>query len=182
MTLWKQGSSAVPVLASDSFVVSGGAGTVGRHDAGRAVRSARGTGGAGGSVSRARAINRHELPGNEAGQAAPPRYADDGHDDHGRADATRSKLGNERYPDRQHAVDADAGGSKNDPKTGKNGVGSPRPCGRAPIRKRVGRAKLLEFFAALPPCLVGIEACSDRTSLDPSVRSRSGCCARRPCT
>jgi transposase len=27
------------------------------------------------------------------------------------------------------------------------------------IRKRVGRAKVLEFFAALPPCLVGIEAC-----------------------
>ncbi len=39
--------------------------------AGRAVRSARGTGGAGGSVSRGRAINRHELRGNEAGQAAP---------------------------------------------------------------------------------------------------------------
>src|SRR5271166_5628561 len=27
------------------------------------------------------------------------------------------------------------------------------------IRKRVSRAKVLEFFAALPPCLVGIEAC-----------------------
>ena len=27
------------------------------------------------------------------------------------------------------------------------------------IRKRIGRAKLLEFFAALPPCVVGIEAC-----------------------
>jgi transposase len=27
------------------------------------------------------------------------------------------------------------------------------------IRKRVSRAKMLEFFAALPPCLVGIEAC-----------------------
>ena len=85
---------------------------VGRHDAGRAVRSARGTGGAGGSVSRARAINRRELRGTAAGQAAPQRYAHDGHDDHGRADATRSKLGNERCPDRQHAADADAGGSK----------------------------------------------------------------------
>ena len=31
--------------------------------------------------------------------------------------------------------------------------------GAVVIRKRVGRAKLLEFFAALPPCLVGIEAC-----------------------
>jgi hypothetical protein len=29
---------------------------------------------------------------------------------HGRADATGSKLGNERCPDRQHAADADAGG------------------------------------------------------------------------
>jgi len=27
------------------------------------------------------------------------------------------------------------------------------------IRKRVTRAKMLEFFAALPPCLIGIEAC-----------------------
>jgi transposase len=28
------------------------------------------------------------------------------------------------------------------------------------IRKRVGRAKVLEFFAELPPCLVGMEACA----------------------
>jgi transposase len=27
------------------------------------------------------------------------------------------------------------------------------------IRKRINRAKVLEFFAALPSCLVGIEAC-----------------------
>ncbi len=27
------------------------------------------------------------------------------------------------------------------------------------IRKRITRAKVLEFFAALPPCLIGIEAC-----------------------
>ncbi|HTC04084.1 MAG TPA: IS110 family transposase [Xanthobacteraceae bacterium] len=27
------------------------------------------------------------------------------------------------------------------------------------IRKRVSRAKVLEFFGALPPCLIGIEAC-----------------------
>jgi hypothetical protein len=46
-------------------------------------------GGAGGSVSRARAINRHELRGNEAGQAAPQRYAHDAHDDHGGADRAR---------------------------------------------------------------------------------------------
>ena len=27
------------------------------------------------------------------------------------------------------------------------------------IRKRISRSKMLEFFADLPPCLVGIEAC-----------------------
>src|SRR5499426_1866021 len=31
--------------------------------------------------------------------------------------------------------------------------------GAVVIRKRISRAKLLEFFAALPACLVGIEAC-----------------------
>jgi len=31
--------------------------------------------------------------------------------------------------------------------------------GAVVIRKRVGRAKVLEFFAALRPCLIGIEAC-----------------------
>jgi len=31
--------------------------------------------------------------------------------------------------------------------------------GAVVIRKRVGRAKVVEFFAALPPCLIGIEAC-----------------------
>ena len=31
--------------------------------------------------------------------------------------------------------------------------------GTVVIRKRISRAKLLEFFAALPACLVGIEAC-----------------------
>ena len=32
--------------------------------------------------------------------------------------------------------------------------------GTVVIRKRVGRAKVLEFFAELPPCLVGMEACA----------------------
>ena len=32
-------------------------------------------------------------------------------------------------------------------------------AGAAVIRKRVGRAKMLEFFSTLPPCLIGIEAC-----------------------
>ena len=31
--------------------------------------------------------------------------------------------------------------------------------GAVVIRKRISRAKLLEFFATLPTCLVGIEAC-----------------------
>jgi hypothetical protein len=31
--------------------------------------------------------------------------------------------------------------------------------GAVVMRKRVGRAKVLEFFAGLSPCLVGIEAC-----------------------
>ncbi len=30
--------------------------------------------------------------------------------------------------------------------------------GTVVIRRRVSRAKVLEFFAALPPCLIGIEA------------------------
>ena len=37
-----------------------------------------------------------------------------------------------------------------------HGVGAD---GAVVIRKRIGRAKVLEFFAALPPCVVGIEAC-----------------------
>ena len=32
--------------------------------------------------------------------------------------------------------------------------------GTVVIRRRVGRTKVLEFFAKLPPCLVGIEACA----------------------
>ena len=31
--------------------------------------------------------------------------------------------------------------------------------GAVVMRKRIGRAKVLEFFAALAPCLIGIEAC-----------------------
>jgi transposase len=31
--------------------------------------------------------------------------------------------------------------------------------GAVVIRKRISRAKVLEFFGALAPCLVGIEAC-----------------------
>jgi transposase len=31
--------------------------------------------------------------------------------------------------------------------------------GRPVLRKKLARAKLLEFFASLPPCLIGMEAC-----------------------
>ncbi len=31
--------------------------------------------------------------------------------------------------------------------------------GAVVIRKRISHSKMLEFFAGLPPCLVGIEAC-----------------------
>ncbi len=31
--------------------------------------------------------------------------------------------------------------------------------GAVVMRKRISRAKVLEFFTGLPPCLVGIEAC-----------------------
>ena len=41
--------------------------------------------------------------------------------------------------------------------------------GEVAIRKRVSRAKLLEFFAGLPPCVIGIEACPSRTSLEPEA-------------
>ena len=32
--------------------------------------------------------------------------------------------------------------------------------GTVVIRRRIGRAKIVEFFANLPPCLVGMEACA----------------------
>jgi transposase len=41
-------------------------------------------------------------------------------------------------------------------------------AGTVVIRKRVNRAKVLEFFAALPPCLVGIEACHTVRLMPPS--------------
>ena len=34
--------------------------------------------------------------------------------------------------------------------------------GAVVIRKRISRAKMLEFFTELPPCLVGIEAVRQR--------------------
>jgi len=35
--------------------------------------------------------------------------------------------------------------------------------GRVVFRKRLVRAKVLEFFAGQPPCLVALEACGGRT-------------------
>jgi transposase len=31
--------------------------------------------------------------------------------------------------------------------------------GKAALRKRLRRSEMAEFFAALPPCLIGMEAC-----------------------
>lgn len=33
-------------------------------------------------------------------------------------------------------------------------------CGQVVLKKQLARAKLAAFFANLPPCLVGMEACS----------------------
>lgn len=38
-----------------------------------------------------------------------------------------------------------------------HGVGLP---GQSPLRKQLRRAEVLKFFASLPPCLVGVEACA----------------------
>ncbi len=47
-------------------------------------------------------------------------------------------------------------------------------AGAVVIRRRISRAKVLEFFGGLSPCLVGIEACSVSTSLGPRAgRTRS---------
>jgi transposase len=49
--------------------------------------------------------------------------------------------------------------------------------GAVVIRKRITRAKLLEFFAALPPCLVGIETCLSAHCCEPpppGARPRCG--------
>jgi transposase len=32
-------------------------------------------------------------------------------------------------------------------------------AGRAALRRKLGRSEVLDFFRALPPCLIGIEAC-----------------------
>ena len=36
--------------------------------------------------------------------------------------------------------------------------------GKVVVRKRFSRAKVLEFFANLPPCLIGMEACPGPTT------------------
>ncbi len=37
-------------------------------------------------------------------------------------------------------------------------------AGRSVLRRTVRREKLMELIAALPPCLIGMEACGARTS------------------
>jgi len=50
------------------------------------------------------------------------------------------------------------------------------------IRKRVGRAKFLEFFTELPPCLVGMEACATahQWARAQEVRAPTRASCRRP--
>lgn len=48
--------------------------------------------------------------------------------------------------------------------------------GRAVLRKRLRRGQVLEFFASIPSCLVGLEACNSRAPLGArvaGVRTRS---------
>src|SRR4051794_17319962 len=68
--------------------------------------------------------------------------------------------------------------------------------GRPVLKRRLAREKVLEFFANLPPCLVGLEACAaaqprgrartrlGREDCGSGVRGRSGrptpACCRRP--
>ena len=41
----------------------------------------------------------------------------------------------------------------------RNNPGGSYASGRVAVAKAIRRNKLLEFFASLPPCLVGLEAC-----------------------
>ena len=43
-------------------------------------------------------------------------------------------------------------------------------AGAVVIRKRISRAKVLEYFGEPPPCLVGIEACPSRITGAASFR------------
>ena len=45
--------------------------------------------------------------------------------------------------------------------------------GKDRVRKQLARAKVLEFFVQLPPCLIGIEACggAQRPDILSAVRS-----------
>jgi len=53
--------------------------------------------------------------------------------------------------------------------------------GTVVICKRLGRTKILKFFADLPPCLVGMEACATSHQWHESLRGwdmRCGSCRR----
>ena len=45
--------------------------------------------------------------------------------------------------------------------------------GRPVLRKKLPRAKVLAFFAGLPPCLVGMEACGSAHPYQPAARRGS---------
>ena len=47
-------------------------------------------------------------------------------------------------------------------------------AGAVVMRRRISRAKVLEFFGGLSPCLVGIEACPIAPTFPPSLRWRRG--------
>ncbi len=44
--------------------------------------------------------------------------------------------------------------------------------GKAVLRRKLQRAEVLTFFASLPPCLVGIEACSTAHQACAAERNR----------
>lgn len=56
--------------------------------------------------------------------------------------------------------------------------------GRVVLRKRLARAKVLTFFANLPPCLVGLEACGGAHSVSSRIAAfrRSPARCSRACS
>ena len=50
--------------------------------------------------------------------------------------------------------------------------------GRPMLRKKLARGKVLAFFAGLPPCLVGLEACGSAHPYRPAVAGRFRCADR----
>jgi transposase len=58
-------------------------------------------------------------------------------------------------------------------------------AGEVALERRLRRGKVLDFFAKMEPCLIGMEACAtahdwarERTALGPEVRLMPPICAR----